>query len=70
MGIELELAVLLAFSVLGQTVDLRTFWRHGGGHILAVRQYNWLTSDAPSAAQATVSLRGYKFGRRTGRFEN
>ena len=43
-------------------VDLRTFWKHGGGHVLAVRQYNWLTSDAPSAAQATVSLRGYKFG--------
>jgi hypothetical protein len=39
-----------------------TFWTHGGGHVLAVRQYNWLTSDAPSAAQATVSLRGYKFG--------
>ena len=43
-------------------VDLRTFWKHGGGHVLAVRQYNWLTSDAPSAAQATVSLRAYKFG--------
>ena len=28
-------------------VDLRTFWKHGGGHVLAVRQYNWLTSDAP-----------------------
>jgi hypothetical protein len=43
-------------------VDLRTFWTHGGRHVLAVRQYNWLTSDAPSAAQATVILRGYKFG--------
>jgi hypothetical protein len=43
-------------------VDLRTFWKHGGGHVLAVRQYNWLTSDAPGAAQATVILRGYKFG--------
>jgi len=43
-------------------VDLRAFWRHGGGHVLAVRQYNWLTSDAPSAAQATVTLRGYKQG--------
>ena len=43
-------------------VDLRTFWKHGGGHVLALRQYNWLTSDAPSAAQATVILRGYKFG--------
>ena len=34
----------------------------GGGHVLAFRQYNWLTSDAPSAAQATVVLRGYKLG--------
>ena len=43
-------------------VDLRTFWKHGRRHVLAVRQYNWLTSDAPSAAQATVVLRGYKQG--------
>ena len=43
-------------------VDLRAFWRHGGGHVLAVREYNWLTSDAPSGAQATVTLRGYKQG--------
>jgi hypothetical protein len=43
-------------------VDLRTFWKHGSGHVLAVRQYNWLSSDAPSAAQATVILRGYKQG--------
>ena len=42
--------------------DLRGFWQHGGGHVLAFRQYNWLTSDAPSTAQATVVLRGYKFG--------
>jgi hypothetical protein len=43
-------------------VDLKTFWKHGGGHVLALRQYNWLTSDAPSGAQATVTLRGYKQG--------
>ena len=43
-------------------VDFKTFWKHGAGHVLAVRQYNWLTSDAPSAAQATVTLRGYKQG--------
>ena len=43
-------------------IDLKTFWKHGGGHVLAVRQYNWLTSDAPSAAQATIVLRGYKQG--------
>jgi hypothetical protein len=43
-------------------VDVRMFWKHGKGHVLAVRQYNWLTSDAPSAAQSTVTLRGYKQG--------
>jgi len=43
-------------------VDLRTFWSHGRGHVLAFRQYNWFTHDAPSAALATVLLRGYKFG--------
>jgi hypothetical protein len=43
-------------------VDVRTFWKHGGRHVLAARQFNWLTSDAPSAAQATVMLRGYKLG--------
>lgn len=43
-------------------VDLRTFWKHGNGHVLAVRQFNWLTDGAPAAAEATVSLRGYKQG--------
>ena len=42
--------------------DLRGFWRHGGGHVLALRQFNWLTDDAPGAAQATVVLRGYTRG--------
>ena len=42
--------------------DLRLFVRHGGRHVLAFRQYNWLTHDAPSGAQASVTLRGYKFG--------
>ncbi len=43
-------------------IDLRAFWSHWGGDVLAFRQYNWLTHDAPSAAQASVVLRGYKFG--------
>jgi hypothetical protein len=43
-------------------VDLRGFWSHGRGHVLGFRQYNWFTHDAPSAALATVVLRGYKFG--------
>jgi hypothetical protein len=42
--------------------DFRWFWLHGGRHVLAVRQYNWLTDGAPTAAQATVVLRGYKQG--------
>jgi len=43
-------------------VDGRAFVRHGDRHVLAFRQYNWLTHDAPVAAQASVQLRGYKFG--------
>jgi hypothetical protein len=43
-------------------VEFRAFWQHGGRHVLALRQYNWLTTDAPVAAEATVILRGYKFG--------
>ena len=42
--------------------DFKVFVPHGDGHVLAFRQFNWLTSDAPPAGQATVVLRGYKFG--------
>jgi hypothetical protein len=42
--------------------DVRVFVPEGGGHLLALRQYNWLTHDAPTAAQASVILRGYKIG--------
>jgi hypothetical protein len=42
--------------------DLRIFWPQGGRHLMAFRQNNWLTHDAPSVAQATVMLRGYKIG--------
>ena len=42
--------------------DARAFVQHGGRHVLAFRQYNWLTHDAPAGAQASVTLRGYKFG--------
>jgi hypothetical protein len=51
-----------AASFEAYRADLRAFWPHGSGHVLAFRQYNWLTSDAPSAAQASVVMRGYKFG--------
>src|SRR3954465_3278987 len=40
--------------------DLRAFWSHGHGHVLAVRQNNWLSIDPPVIAQSTVLLRGYK----------
>jgi hypothetical protein len=43
-------------------VDLRAFWSFGSGNVLGLRQYNWLTHEAPFAAQATVTLRGYKQG--------
>ncbi len=43
-------------------IEFRGFWTHGGGHVLAVRQFNWLTDDAPASAQASVTLRSYKFG--------
>ena len=42
--------------------DFRAFWEHGRDHVLAARQFNWVTDDAPAAAQATVILRGYKLG--------
>jgi hypothetical protein len=42
--------------------DFKIFVPHGDGHVLAFRQFNWLTADAPAAGQATVVLRGYKFG--------
>jgi hypothetical protein len=43
-------------------MDFKIFLPHRGGHILALRQFDWATSEAPAAAQATVVLRGYKFG--------
>jgi hypothetical protein len=42
--------------------DVKFFVPHGSGHVLAVRQFNWFTADAPAGGQATVILRGYKFG--------
>jgi hypothetical protein len=42
--------------------DVKIFVPHGAGHVLAFRQYNWLTGNAPAGGQASVILRGYKFG--------
>jgi hypothetical protein len=49
-------------------VDAKTFFEHGGGHVLAVRQNNQWTSGAPLAAYAPVTLRGYKFGQYLGQY--
>ncbi len=46
-------------------LDLRYFLSHGNGHVLAFRQLNHLTDEAPGAARAPVQLRGYKVGQYT-----
>jgi hypothetical protein len=48
--------------------DVRYYWGHGGGHVLAVRQSNQWTSDAPASAYAPIVLRGYKFGEYLGKY--
>jgi hypothetical protein len=48
--------------------DLRYYWGHGDGNVLAVRQSNQWTSDAPASAYAPIVLRGYKFGEYLGKY--
>lgn len=48
-------------------LDSRFFIPEGGGHVLAIRQYNQFTVDAPPSAFAPVQLRGYKFGQYLGK---
>jgi hypothetical protein len=48
-------------------LDYRQFWSHGDGHVLAVRQSNQWTQDAPPAAYAPVLLRGYTTGEYLGK---
>jgi hypothetical protein len=43
-------------------LDVRAFWEQKGGHVFGVRQLSHFSVDAPVAAQASVQLRGYKFG--------
>ena len=43
-------------------IDYRGFWTHGNGNVIAVRQSNQWTVDAPPAAYAPVLLRGYTMG--------
>jgi hypothetical protein len=47
-------------------VDNRVYVSHGKGHVLAFRQYNQFTVDAPASAFAPIQLRGYKFGQYLG----
>ncbi len=48
-------------------LDYRHFWSHGDGHVLAVRQSNQWTQDAPPGAYAPVQLRGYTMGEYLGK---
>jgi len=49
-------------------LDTRVFLPHGEGNVIAIRQYNQLTDDAPSSAFAPVQLRGYKMGQYLGEY--
>ncbi len=49
-------------------LDLRGFLEHGGGNVLAARQSNQWTFDAPLSANAPVVLRGYKMGQYLGKY--
>ena len=43
-------------------LDYRSFWSHGDGNVVGVRQNNQWTVDAPASANAPVRLRGYTGG--------
>jgi len=47
-------------------LDIKWYLLHGSGHVLAVRQNNQFTHDAPAAALASIQLRGYKMGQYLG----
>ena len=49
-------------------LDLKGFWEHGPGKVLALRQSNHFTVDAPASAYASIVLRGYKMGQYLGRY--
>ena len=49
-------------------LDLKTYFEHWGGQVLAVRQSNQWTVDAPPSAYAPVVLRGYKMGQYLGKY--
>jgi hypothetical protein len=47
-------------------LDNRVYIGHGKGHVLAFRQFNQFTVDAPTSAFAPIQLRGYKMGQYLG----
>lgn len=49
-------------------LDLKGYREHGKGNVLAVRQTNQWTVNAPPGAYASVSLRGYKMGQYLGKY--
>ncbi|HKV74105.1 MAG TPA: hypothetical protein VJN95_06275 [Gemmatimonadales bacterium] len=49
-------------------VEIRAFIPNGKGHVLAIRQFNKLTSNAPPSAFAAIQLRGYKPGELLGEY--
>ena len=48
--------------------DVRYYWGHGNGNVLALRQSDQWTVDAPPGAYAPIVLRGYKFGEYLGQY--
>jgi outer membrane protein assembly factor BamA len=48
--------------------DFRYYMPHGNGNVLAFRQLNHFTDDAPTQVKAAVQLRGYKIGQFTGEY--
>ncbi len=48
--------------------DIRYYWGHGDRNVLALRQSNQWTVDAPNSAYAPITLRGYKFGQYLGKY--
>ncbi|MGH8689120.1 MAG: BamA/TamA family outer membrane protein [Burkholderiales bacterium] len=53
-----------AFDVV--RADFRYYVEQGNGNVLAVRQLNHFTRDAPTQVRAPVQLRGYKVGQYNG----
>jgi hypothetical protein len=48
--------------------DIRYFMGHGKRNVLAVRQLNHFTDNAPTQVNAPVQLRGYKIGQYNGKY--